>query len=70
MELAQCAACYACSEVIMPEQQKKTAKSGHKPGEGANPPQKGGKRPVKEEDAFGGAERTHNTDVKSKNAKP
>jgi len=48
----------------------KGAKTGLKPGEGASPPQKGGKRPVKEEDAFGGAERTHNTDVKSKNAKP
>lgn len=48
----------------------KGAKSGLKPGEGAPPPQKGGKRPVEEEDAFGGAERTHNTDVQSKNAKP
>lgn len=48
----------------------KGAKAGLKPGDGAPPPQKGGKRPVKEEDAFGGAERTHNTDVKSAQAKP
>jgi len=48
----------------------KGAKSGLKPGEGAPPQQKGGKRPVKEEDSFGGAERTHNADVKSQNAKP
>ncbi len=48
----------------------KGAKSGLKPGQGAGPPQKGGKRPVREEDAFGGAERTHNPDVKSPNAKP
>lgn len=46
------------------------AKSGLKPGQGAPPPQKGGKRPVEEEDTFGGAERTHNEDVKSPNAKP
>lgn len=48
----------------------KGAKSGLKPGEGAPPPQKGGKRPVQEEDSFGGAERTHNEKVRSENAKP
>jgi len=48
----------------------KAAKAGLKPGDGAPPPQQGGKRPVKEEDAFGGAERTHNEDVKSPHAKP
>lgn len=46
------------------------AKSGLKPGQGKQAPPHGPKRPVKEEDSFGGAERTHNTDVKSKNAKP
>ncbi len=46
------------------------AKAGLKPGRGVQPQHKGGKRPVKEEDTFGGAERTHNEDVKSKNAKP
>jgi|CXWL01.1.fsa_nt_gi hypothetical protein len=46
------------------------AKSGLKPGAGAPPAQKGGSRPVDEEDVFGGAERTQNDDVKSKNAKP
>jgi hypothetical protein len=50
----------------------KGAKSGLKPGAGATPPQKdGGKRPVREEDVFGGAERTRkNEGVKSKKAKP
>lgn len=46
------------------------AKSGAKPGDVNQTPQKGGKRPVHEEDNFGGAERTHNPDVKSPNAKP
>ncbi|GAN00533.1 hypothetical protein U91I_04199 [alpha proteobacterium U9-1i] len=48
----------------------KGAKSGLKPGAAAPPPQKGGNRPVDEEDVFGGAERTNNEHVKSKNAKP
>jgi hypothetical protein len=48
----------------------KGAKSGVKPGSVQAAPQKGGKRPAKEEDVFGGAERTHNPDVKSPNAKP
>lgn len=48
----------------------KGAKSGLKPGDGAPPAQKGGARPVAEEDVFGGAERTGNENVKSKNAKP
>jgi hypothetical protein len=49
----------------------KGAKSGLKPGVGAPPPQTGGgKRPVDEEDVFGGAERTHNDDVASEKAKP
>jgi hypothetical protein len=49
----------------------KGAKSGLKDGEGAPPPQKGGKRPIEEEDVFGGVERTKKgDDVQSKNAKP
>jgi hypothetical protein len=47
------------------------AKAGLKDGEGAPPPQKGGKRPVEEEDVFGGAERTKKGgDVESSGAKP
>jgi hypothetical protein len=53
-----------------PQPPVKGAKSGAKPGEGAPPPQKGPKRPLPEEDAFGGAERTHNPNVKSRDAKP
>lgn len=49
----------------------KGAKSGLKPGDGSPPPQHGaGKRPIEEEDVFGGAERTQNDDVKSAKAKP
>ena len=49
----------------------KGAKSGLKLGDGAPPPQNGGgKRPVEEEDVFGGAERTQNENVKSEKAKP
>ena len=49
----------------------KGAKSGLKAGDGAPPPQNGGgKRPVEEEDVFGGAERTQNENVKSEKAKP
>ncbi len=53
-------------------QSSKGAKSGLKPGDGAPPSQNGGgKRPVDEEDVFGGAERTHkNEPVKSNKAKP
>ncbi|WP_135212359.1 hypothetical protein [Vitreimonas flagellata] len=52
-------------------QTSKGAKSGLKPGDRASPPQQsGGKRPVEEEDVFGGAERTHNEDVTSEKAKP
>lgn len=52
-------------------QSPKGAKSGSKPGDGVSPPQQsGGKRPVEEEDVFGGAERTHNEDVTSEKAKP
>lgn len=51
------------------------SKAGLKDGKGAPPPQShpkhgGPKRPVEEEDVFGGAERTHNDDVKSRRAKP
>ncbi len=48
----------------------KGAKSGVKDGEGAPSPQKGGKRPVEEEDVFGGVERTRNERVRSPDAKP
>jgi hypothetical protein len=52
-------------------QSSKGAKSGLKPGDGAPPPPtSGAKRPVEEEDVFGGAERTHNEDVTSEKAKP
>lgn len=59
--------------MVTPKQPQpaKGAKSGLKPGDGAPPPQNGGgKRPVEEEDIFGGAERAHNKDVKSEKAKP
>jgi hypothetical protein len=49
------------------------SKAGHPPGKGAPPPREkrdAGARPVEEEDTFGGAERTHNDDVSSENAKP
>jgi hypothetical protein len=61
----------------MPNQPRepKTTKAGLKDGKGAPPPQSdpkhgGPKRPVEEEDVFGGAERTHNDDVSSEGAKP
>lgn len=52
-----------------------TTKRGLKDGEGAPPPQSdpkhgGAKRPVVEEDVFGGAERTHQPNVQSRKAKP
>jgi hypothetical protein len=56
--------------------QPKTApasKSGLKPGQGAPPPQDkraSDKRPVEEEDVFGGAERNHDARVTSKKTKP
>jgi hypothetical protein len=52
------------------------SKSGLKEGEGAGAPQsdvfeRGAKRrPVEEEDIFGGAERTHDARVTSNKAKP
>jgi len=51
------------------------SKTGLKEGEGAPPPQidprvHGPKRPVEEEDIFGGAERTHDRRVSSEKAKP
>lgn len=48
------------------------AKTGVKPGETSNTPGlKGGKRPVEEEDVFGGAERVQKGEpVSSPNAKP
>ena len=51
------------------------SKSGLKEGQGAPPPQSdpkhaGPKRPVEEEDVFGGAERTHDAHVTSEKAKP
>jgi len=50
----------------------KDAKSGVKPGSTPNAPKAGGpKRPVEEEDVFGGAERAQKGEpVKSGNAKP
>ncbi len=53
----------------------KTSKAGLKDGQGAPPPQShprigGPKRPVHEEDVYGGAERTHADKVRSKKAKP
>jgi hypothetical protein len=56
-----------------PPRESRGAKDGHEPGKAASTqPEKDkrGKRPVDEEDAFGGAERTHNEDVESPNAKP
>lgn len=52
-----------------------TSKGGMKDGEGAPPPQSdpkhgGRKRPVEEEDVFGGAERTRDGRVRSDKAKP
>jgi hypothetical protein len=51
------------------------SKSGLKAGKGAPPPQSdpkhgGPKRPVEEEDVFGGAERTHDRRVSSEKGKP
>lgn len=51
------------------------SKAGLKEGKGAPPPQShpkhgGPKRPVEEEDMFGGAERTHDRRVSSDKAKP
>jgi hypothetical protein len=51
------------------------SKSGLKPGQDAPLPQSdlkhaGPKRPIEEEDVFGGAERTHDVRVSSKKAKP
>jgi hypothetical protein len=51
----------------------KGSKAGQVPGDVAPPPadkRETNARPVDEEDVFGGAERTQNDDVKSKNAKP
>ena len=52
-----------------------TSKAGMKQGAAAPPPQSdpkhgGPKRPVEEEDVFGGAERAHRHDVRSPKAKP
>lgn len=52
-----------------------TSKTGLKDGEGAPPPQSdpkhgGPRRPVEEEDVFGGAERTRDPHVRSDKAKP
>lgn len=47
------------------------SKAGVKPGSTPNTDQtRKSDRPVEEHDAFGGAERTHNEDVKSPDAKP
>lgn len=51
------------------------SKSGLEDGDGAPPPQGnpkhgGPKRPVEEEDIYGGAERTHSEHVRSQKAKP
>jgi hypothetical protein len=53
-------------------QRAKNAKSGVKPGETPSTPgPKGGKRPIEEEDVFGGAERAQKGEpVSSPNAKP
>jgi hypothetical protein len=53
-------------------EREKDAKSGVKPGETPNTPgPKVGKRPVKEEDVFGGAERAQKGEpVSSPNTKP
>jgi hypothetical protein len=52
-----------------------TSKAGLKEGQGAPPPQSdpkngGGKRPIEEEDVFGGAERAGSGSVSSEKAKP
>jgi hypothetical protein len=59
------------AEPRQPKRQK-NAKSGVKPGETPNTPgPKGGKRPIEEEDVFGGAERAQKGEpVNSPNAKP
>jgi hypothetical protein len=49
----------------------RSSKAGVKPGSTPNTDStRKSDRPVKEHDAFGGAERTHNPNVKSENAKP
>lgn len=56
-----------------PPKRVNRAKSGVKPGEGAPPPASqsdAGKRPVQEEDVYGGVERTRNPRPLSKRAKP
>jgi hypothetical protein len=60
-----------------PRQPKTTpgSQAGLKDGEGAPPPQgdpevSGGKRPLEDEDVFGGLERTHRGRVASDKAKP
>lgn len=59
------------TEPRQPEREQ-NAKSGVKPGETPNTTaSKGGKRPVEEEDVFGGAERAQKGEpVSSPNAKP
>ncbi|MGD9979274.1 MAG: hypothetical protein AB7H66_04780 [Hyphomonadaceae bacterium] len=59
------------AEQRQPEREKE-ARSGVKPGETPNTPgPKGGKRPVEEEDVFGGAERAQKGQrVDSPNTKP
>lgn len=52
-----------------------TSQAGLKDGAGAPPPQSnpkygGPKRPVEEEDVFGGAERVHDPKVRSERTKP
>lgn len=52
-----------------------SSKAGLEDGKGGPPPQSdpkhgGAKRPVEEEDAFGGHERTHGGRVSSEKAKP
>lgn len=60
--------------MAQPRRPKETekARSGLKPGDGAHDPSssKGPKRPVEEEDTFGGAERTHDVRVRSEKTKP
>ncbi|MBL8531781.1 MAG: hypothetical protein JNK94_08605 [Hyphomonadaceae bacterium] len=55
-----------------PPRHANNAKSGHQPGEGAHKPDRPDpKRPVDEEDIFGGAERTDKTEpISSDHAKP
>jgi hypothetical protein len=59
------------TEPRQPKRQKE-AKTGVTPGATPNTPgPKGGKRPIEEEDVFGGAERAQKGDpVSSPNAKP